>query len=162
MQDKNYGIRVARKGYSVNKSSEAEDSFNSTGYTLKIHKVITVEGKGDNFGYWSGTVEHNLGYRPITMAMYYDWGTFDTPIFQDRARKQDQVNPEVDIYKNHIEQVKEQLTREPYELPKLVISDRAIKLLQETGVDAFDYLTIDDFQLDNYKHHPKLTAPMAV
>ena len=66
------------------------------------------------------------------------------------------------IYKNHIDQVKEQLAREPYELPKLVISDRAIKLLQETGVDAFDYLTIEDFQLENYKHHPKLTAPMAV
>lgn len=66
------------------------------------------------------------------------------------------------IYKNHLDQVKEQLTREPYELPKLVISDRAIKLLQETGVEAFDYLTIEDFQLDNYKHHPKLTAPMAV
>ena len=66
------------------------------------------------------------------------------------------------IYKNHLEQVKEQLTREPYELPKLVISDHATKLLQDIGVDAFDYLSIDDFQLENYKHHPKLTAPMAV
>ena len=66
------------------------------------------------------------------------------------------------IYKNHIDQVKEQLTREPYELPKLVISDHATKLLQDIGVDAFDYLSIDDFQLENYKHHPKLTAPMAV
>lgn len=66
------------------------------------------------------------------------------------------------IYKNHIEQVKEQLTREPFELPKLVISERATKLLQETGVAAFDELTIEDFQLENYQHHPKLTAPMAV
>ena len=66
------------------------------------------------------------------------------------------------IYKNHIDQVKEQLTREPYELPKLVVSERATALLKEKGVLAFDELTIDDFQLENYKHHPKLTAPMAV
>lgn len=66
------------------------------------------------------------------------------------------------IYSNHTEQVKEQLTREPYGLPKLVVSERATALLKEKGVLAFDYLEVSDFSLENYQHHPKLTAPMAV
>ena len=66
------------------------------------------------------------------------------------------------IYLNSLEQVKEQLTRKPYELPKLVISEKATNLLKEKGVLAFDYLEVSDFSLENYQHHPKLTAPMAV
>lgn len=66
------------------------------------------------------------------------------------------------IYKNHVEQVKEQLSREPFELPQLKISDRATQLLKEKGVDAFDELVIEDFELINYQHHETIKAEMAV
>lgn len=58
----------------------------------------------------------------------------------------------VHIYNNHIEQVKEQLTRNGYEAPVL------IKCVRD---NIFDFET-QDFSLVNYKHHPKLTGKVSV
>ncbi|WP_374947827.1 thymidylate synthase [Agreia sp.] len=57
------------------------------------------------------------------------------------------------VYDNHVEQVTEQLTREPYALPKLRI-DR-------TPDSIFDY-RYDDFEIIDYVHHPAIKAPVAV
>jgi thymidylate synthase len=57
------------------------------------------------------------------------------------------------IYDNHVEQVTEQLTREPYVLPKLRIT--------RTPDSIFDY-SYDDFEIVDYVHHPAIKAPVAV
>lgn len=57
------------------------------------------------------------------------------------------------IYLNHLNQVKEQLTRKPYPLPQLWLNP------ERTSIDAF---TMDDIKLLNYHHHPSIKAPMAV
>lgn len=57
------------------------------------------------------------------------------------------------IYKNHLEQVNEQLSREPYACPQL-------KILRKPD-SIFDY-TFDDFQVLNYEHHPHIKAKVAV
>ena len=57
------------------------------------------------------------------------------------------------IYKNHIEQVKEQLKREPLELPTLKINP-TIK-----NIDSFN---MSDFELINYKSHEAIKAEMAI
>ena len=59
------------------------------------------------------------------------------------------------IYKNSIEQVKEQLTRKPKELPKLVMPK--IKTLEDLSS-----LSLDDFILEGYDPHPPITAKMAI
>lgn len=62
------------------------------------------------------------------------------------------------IYKNHIEQVKEQLTRTPHKLPTL-------KLPEIHWSDLDSYLVkvkTSDFALENYEHDGVLKAPMAV
>ena len=56
------------------------------------------------------------------------------------------------IYSNHFEQVKTQMTREPYELPTIKISEFN---------SIFD-LKIDDVMLENYQSHPFIKAPIAV
>jgi thymidylate synthase len=56
------------------------------------------------------------------------------------------------IYHNHVEQVREQLGREPYPLPTLRLHPAA---------SLFEY-TYDDFEVDNYLHHPGISAPIAV
>lgn len=56
------------------------------------------------------------------------------------------------IYNNHIEQVKEQLSREERPLPKLVIA-------QDKKLGTY---TVDDFCLDGYDPHPPIKAEMAV
>jgi thymidylate synthase len=59
------------------------------------------------------------------------------------------------IYKNHIDQVKEQLNRTPYPFPKLVLNDIvAFKKVNE--------LEMNDFELLDYKYHPSIKAVMAV
>lgn len=57
------------------------------------------------------------------------------------------------IYLNHFEQVKEQLAREPYPLPKLWLNPEVIDI---------DKFTMDDIKLIDYKYHPSIKAPMAV
>ena len=57
------------------------------------------------------------------------------------------------IYLNHIDQVKEQLTREPFPLPKLWLNPDI------TDITNF---TMDDIKLLNYQSHSALPAPMAV
>lgn len=62
------------------------------------------------------------------------------------------------IYKNHIEQVKEQLTRTPHKLPTL-------KMPEVYWSDLDSYLVkvkTSDFILENYEHDGVLKAPMAI
>lgn len=57
------------------------------------------------------------------------------------------------IYNNHLEQVREQLSRRPRQLPTLEIHDRG------QTIDDFCY---DDFRILNYDPHPAIPAPVAV
>ena len=60
------------------------------------------------------------------------------------------------IYNDHFEQVKEQLSREEYPLPKLEI-DENFKLQDEFNLDA-----VSMFRLTNYVSHDTIKAKMAV
>jgi thymidylate synthase len=57
------------------------------------------------------------------------------------------------IYLNHVDGLKEQSTRTPYELPTVKISDRAVN-------DISEY-TLEDFTLENYKYHPAIKLPLS-
>ena len=59
------------------------------------------------------------------------------------------------IYSNSIEQVKEQLRREPRKLPKLIMPNL-------DSIEALDEYSVDDFVLEGYESHPALKAPMAI
>jgi len=68
------------------------------------------------------------------------------------------------IYENHLDMVKEQLTREPHAAPRLVLSER-IPDYAKTGKYEPEWLEMvepGDFSLEGYTHHAPLTAPMAV
>ena len=59
---------------------------------------------------------------------------------------------DVHIYKNHIDAVKEQMTRKPYDFPTLDISN----------VNSLYSVTVDDCKLVNYESHATIKADMAV
>jgi len=61
---------------------------------------------------------------------------------------------DVHLYKNHIEQAKEQLTREPKRLPTLEIIER------EEQNFSMDEMYIDNFQFPNYQSHSTIKAPL--
>ena len=57
------------------------------------------------------------------------------------------------LYTNHMQQIEEQLSRNPHPLPKLIINSEVNSLVD------FVY---DDFQLQDYQSHPAISAPVAV
>jgi len=57
------------------------------------------------------------------------------------------------LYLNHLEQAKEQLSRTPYPLPKLVLNSD-IQLLED--------FRFEDIQIVDYQAHPHIKAPIAV
>ncbi len=60
---------------------------------------------------------------------------------------------DVHLYSNHIEQAREQLSREPRPLPKLSLLRRP---------DSIDGYAIDDFEVTGYEPHAPIAAPVAV
>ena len=60
---------------------------------------------------------------------------------------------DVHLYLNHLDQAKEQLKREPYELPKLNLKRKPNSI--------FDY-NYEDFELIDYKSHPHISAPISI
>lgn len=57
------------------------------------------------------------------------------------------------LYTNHLDQVKEQLAREPKKLPTLKINE---------GVESIFDLTLEDISIEGYDPHPRISAPVAV
>ncbi len=57
------------------------------------------------------------------------------------------------IYDNHMDQVHEQLSREPFELPRLRLDRRPDSI--------FEY-RFEDFVVEDYHYHPSIKAPVAV
>lgn len=68
------------------------------------------------------------------------------------------------IYENHMPMLQEQLQREPYSAPKLVLSDRIpdFSLSGKYEPKWLEMVEPSDFWLEGYQHHAPLTAPMAV
>lgn len=56
------------------------------------------------------------------------------------------------IYDNHVDQVREQLTRDPYPFPQLRL---------RSAPTLFDY-AYEDVEIVDYQHHPAIKAPVAV
>ncbi len=57
------------------------------------------------------------------------------------------------LYSNHMEQVDQQLSRVPLELPTMAINPERKNLFE---------FSFDDFSLQDYRHHPHIAAPVAV
>jgi thymidylate synthase len=68
------------------------------------------------------------------------------------------------IYENQLDMLHEQLRRAPYPAPRLAISPRipAFRETRRYEPEWIDRVEPSDFSLENYRHHPPLTAPMAV
>jgi thymidylate synthase len=76
---------------------------------------------------------------------------------------------DVHLYSNHIEQAKEQISRTPYELPSVNITERNWylhhKVKEHLGPKSFDEKIMsyrpDCFELVGYTSHPKIKAPLS-
>lgn len=66
------------------------------------------------------------------------------------------VGNDTHLYLNHIDQVKEQISREPFPFPQLEIK-KEISTIQD-----IENLCFEDFEIKNYKCHPSIMAEMAI
>ena len=57
------------------------------------------------------------------------------------------------LYLNHLDQVDEQLKRKPYALPQMKLN---------TDIDDIFKFRYENFELDNYQAHSKISAPIAI
>jgi thymidylate synthase len=57
------------------------------------------------------------------------------------------------LYRNHLEQAREQLTRAPLPLPRLTLNP---------GVRSMFDFRFDDIAIEGYKSHPSIKAPIAI
>jgi thymidylate synthase len=60
---------------------------------------------------------------------------------------------DIHVYKTHIDNARVQLTRSPYNFPKLKLNK---------DVKDIDKFTYDDFEILDYKCHPTLKFEMAI
>ena len=61
------------------------------------------------------------------------------------------------LYLNHVEQAREQVTREPYPLPKLKIGNE-VKFAEG---DCLPTYSINDFEIENYQSHLSIKASLS-
>ena len=88
---------------------------------------------------------------PFNLACY---ATLTQMIAQETNLKLGQFSHYINdahIYVNHLEGLKEQVTRRPHKLPTLEINKK-----------PFWDLKFEDFKLKNYEHHPIIKFPVAV
>ncbi len=57
------------------------------------------------------------------------------------------------LYLNHLEQAREQVTREPLSLPTLIL---------ESSIMEIDDFTAEHVKIEGYEHHPHIAAPISV
>jgi thymidylate synthase len=66
---------------------------------------------------------------------------------------------DVHLYEDHLSQAREQITREPFILPKLEIDDQY--WVSDCGLDTHILsMLIEDFKINDYRSHPTIKAPL--
>jgi len=76
---------------------------------------------------------------------------------------------DVHLYSNHIEQAKEQIGREPFELPTVTITERNWYLHEKvkehlgdkTFIEKIESYRPEDFTLNSYQSHKSIKAPLS-
>ena len=147
---------------------------------LDLFKVDSID-RVDSYGKW---LDDN-GYPKRAISLMWNQRSVDTflglpfniasygLLLEILAKEVNMVPDElignlgdVHLYSNHIEQAKEQIGREPFELPNLWINTEFWKT--ETGECGVGPLAtnlhgfeVDDFQLENYQSHPTIKAQLS-
>jgi thymidylate synthase len=172
-----YGFQVYTRELSL---EERVDIFNSKMIKEGIRTQIATVGVDES--YWRKLLEETK-YNIPTRAISLMWNQRSCDLFlgipfniasyglllEIIAKSVNMVADELignlgdtHLYSNHIEQAKEQITREPYPLPSLKIN---------SGNENWYLLTLDEiintldsditFKTENYQSHPSIKAPLS-
>ena len=132
-------------------------------YKIDTHDLDTDE-KLDRYQIPKFYLDLNMYQRSVDSALGLSFNLASMSLLLTLIAKTNNMIPSIGnwiggdthIYLNHIEGVKEQLTREPMKLPILNINKEL------NSLDDILNLTIDDFELTNYNSHPKINFELFV
>ena len=147
---------LGSKGSTKLYDSIKEGSYETIDADVEMHKVCddaNVPQRAISLMWNQRSVDTFLGL-PFNIASY---GLLLTMIADEVNMVPEELIGnlgDVHLYLNHIEQAKEQMNREPFELPSVVMR-KACSILGER-----EYTT-DDITLVNYEYHPVIKAPLS-
>jgi thymidylate synthase len=160
-----YGFQVYTRELSIEEQVRA---YEKMGYTKNIDPLDYAPKRAISLMWNQRSVDTFLGL-PFNIASY-------ALLLEIIAREVNMVPDElignlgdVHLYKNHIEQAKEQMHRRPYDLPSVRISERNWyqheKVKEHLGEKTFSEKILsyrpDCFELIGYESHPKIKAPLS-
>jgi thymidylate synthase len=114
-----------------------------------------VDEDGLSLQWYQRSVDCFLGL-PFNIMSYAILARLLAEVTGLKAKEVIFVGGDTHIYLNHVEQVKEQLSREPFEFPRMEIK-KELKSLAD-----IESMSHNDFEIVDYKSHPSIKAAMAV
>ena len=155
-------MRELNKGITKNgremDDDELRDMFKAPLFKEKIINTLNIPTRAISLMYNARSQDVPLG-TPFNIASY-------ALLLEIIGRMVNMVPDELisnmgdcHIYKDQIDGVKEQLTREPYPLPKLVISDDVN--FNGTIDDFLNSCSISDLKIEGYQSHPPIKIPLS-
>lgn len=112
---------------------------------------FTSDGEYLDLTFWMRSVDTFLG-MPFNIASYGMILELMAKTVGMRPRYLVGQFVDTHIYSNHLDQIELQMSREPYALPKLILPD---------DVNIFTW-TSDQWELENYQHHPFIKGAVAI
>jgi thymidylate synthase len=160
-----YGFQVYTRELSIEEQVEA---YEKMGYAKNLDPLDYAPKRAISLMWNQRSVDTFLGL-PFNIASY---GLLLEIIAKEVNMVPDELIGnlgDVHLYKNHIDQAKEQISREPYELPKVEITERnwyqheKVKehLGEKTFIEKIMSYRPECFELINYQSHPTIKAPLS-
>lgn len=152
IQNNPYGTRKIISGWDPKEQNNVSLPPCHTLCHFKVHP------NGDLSSYlYQRTADVALGV-PFNIASYALLTYLIAHVTGYRVREFVHTLGDAHIYSNHLDGVKEQLNRTPFDLPTLTIDER----LSNGGFDALMDVKYGDLTLEGYKFHPKISFDVAV
>ena len=100
---------------------------------------------------WNEWADENGDLGPVYGKQWRKWESKDGRIIDQLEQAIDQIKN--NLYMNHLDQAREQVSREPLALP-------TIKL--DSSITSIDDFTFESLEVIGYEHHPHISAPISV
>ena len=168
LQPCNYGFQVYTRELSL---EERKQIFEDRGYVCDVWPFNgDWHGEYDGFGIPTRAISLMWNQRSVDTFLGLPFNIASYGLLLEIIAKEVNMVPEelignlgdTHLYLNHIEQAKEQIGREPYELPQILINNGDV---DNNGVpftrSLLDGYDITDFMIENYQSHPTIKAPLS-
>jgi thymidylate synthase len=176
-----YGFQVYTRELDIEYRAMLSGEFNEN--TLRVDQFIEMHGmrlleqKLDEYNIPKRAISLMWNQRSVDTLLGLPFNIASYGLLLEIIAKEVNMVPEelignlgdVHLYSNHIEQAKEQITRTPYELPTVKITERnwyiheSVKerLGEKTFNEKIMSYRPDCFELIGYQSHPKIKAPLS-